>query len=360
MKLIFTKGNPLKVVVLFLLSSFGLCDDGVCNGTSYYMFLQNGWNGYHTVWALRNVATPGNSIHTVASGGRYDNYPPYTDVEPVEVELCLEQGCYQLEMSNTCGGCSGNRLEYYYINLDGEQIHYSDGVFGYAEYISFCAGGCDDYKFSLSLGIDWYPDDVSWTLRQIGTQLDHGNPEVIASDNYRNSYYDYYDSSSNIYVEQCIDPGCYVFQMFDDNNDGICCNSGNSDTVGYAISIDEEQVYFGDGDYGSGENTIFCVGSSGCADSNLIIADLGKGCADVVNDPSLCDVNGVQSHCPSACGACADYACDDSTLSVEFNGAEFTCAILESSDQSRIDRACSRFDISSTCRKTCHSNCVYP
>jgi len=360
MKLIFTKGNLLKVVVLFLLSSFGRCDDndekGLCNGTSFYLFLQNGSNGYNTFWFLRNVDEPGNFWNPIASGGPYDYNDP--DPEAVEVELCLEQACYEFEIENTCGGCQNSRIDNYFINLDGEQIHYSDGVFGYGEKISFCAGGCDDYKFSLSLGMDYYPQQTSWKLRKgatTGSQIRY--PEVISGDNYRSSYYDYYQSSANIYVEQCIDPGCYVFQMFDEDGDGICCGTGNPDTVGYTISIDEEQVHFGNGDYGSGENISFCVGSSGCIDSPLIIADLGKDCADVINNPSICEVNGVQSHCPSACGACADYACGDSSLLVEFDGGEFTCAILESSDEIRIDRACSRKDILATCRETC-SNCI--
>jgi len=351
--LMFTKGNLLLVVVLSLLSCFGLCvpENDCSNGTLFYLELKNGRIGSQTTWTLRNLDT----------GTRVDRGGPHSAYYLVEREYCLEQGCYEFEIGSNNGGPGGCRPDYYFIDLDGENYHYSDGVFGYDEKISFCAGGCDDFKFSLDLGMDYYIDQTSWKLRKVGTGSQLGYPEIRSGDGYRISYYDYYQTSSNIYVEQCIDPGCYVFQIFDEDGDGIYY-PGSPDTVGYAINVDEEEVYFGNGDYGFGESTSFCVGSSGCLDSTLMIVDYESpiGCADVANDLSLCNLSGVQSHCPSACDACADYACDDSTSLVEYNGVECSCAILESSDEIDIDNACSRKDIFSTCRKTCSNNCVYP
>jgi len=339
----------LTIFVLFLLSSLGSCDAIVpdeCDGISFYISLQLGYFGQFAYWSLRNVDTGSKVFEGLGS--------PNTNIE---IEECLEQACYEFEIEDDCGDSTGN-IQSYFINLDGEQIYNSDGPFGWGEKVSFCAGGCDDHKFSLSLRTDYYPEDTSWNLRKFGTGSQLGFPLLISGDDYRNigGYY-YYRQSSDIYVEQCIDPGCYGFQIFDDYSDGICGGFGCGN---YAISVDEQQIYFSNGQYGSGEQLSFCVGSTGCVESPLVIADVGKDCADVANDPSLCNIAGVKSHCPSACGVCADYACEDSTSLVEFSGGEYSiCALLESLEESDIDDRCARKEVFSTCRKTC-GNCVYP
>jgi len=339
----------LTIFVLFLLSGLGSCDASVpdeCDGISFYASLQTGFFGAsQTYWTLRNVDT-GTRVLSGGGGGS----------GTIEIDECLDQACYEFEIDDTCGGLG---IQSYFINLDGEQIYYSDGRFGFGEKVSFCAGGCDDYKFSLSLLTDNIPEEISWKLRKFGTGSQLGFPLLISGDDYRNigGYY-YYREGSNIYVEQCIDPGCYGFQIFDDFGDGIC--GSGSGCGNYEISVDEQQIYNSNGRYGSGEQLSFCVGSTGCVESPLVIADVGKDCADVANDSSLCDIPGVKSHCPSACGVCADYACEDSTSLVEFNGDQYPiCTLLESLDGSVIDDRCARKNVSSTCRKTC-GNCVYP
>jgi len=349
MKMELVTEKLLTIFVLFLLSGLGSCDASVpCDGISFYASLQPGsFGAYRTYWTLRNVDTGTNILSGEGEGG----------FGKIEIEECLDQACYEFEIEDTCGG---GGIQSYFINLDGEQIYYSDGQFGYGEKVSFCAGGCDDYKFSLSLLTDTYPEDTSWKLRKVETGSQLTLSEVTSGDGYRNIGGYYYDNeSSNIYVEQCIDLGCYVFQIFDEFGDGIC--GGFSDTCGnYEISVDEQQIYVSNGRYDSGERLSFCVGSTGCVESRLVIADIGKDCADVANDPSLCNIPGVNSHCPSACGVCADYACEDSTSLVELNGDQYSlCAGLESLEESDIDDLCARKSVGSTCRKTC-SNCVYP
>jgi len=353
MKMELVTKKLLTIFVLFLLSSLGSCDASVpdeCDGILFYASLQlGGFFGANTMyWSLRNVDT-GTTV--LNGGGDSATY--------VELEECLDQACYEFEIRDDCGGYTGSGATYF-INLDGEEIYYSDENFGWSEKVSFCAGGCDDYKFSLSLLTDYYPEDLSWKLRKVETGSQLTLSEVISGDGYRNigGYY-YDDESSNIYVEQCIDLGCYGFQIFDEFGDGIC--GGFSDGCGnYEISVDEQQIYVSNGRYDSGEQLSFCVGSTGCVESRLVIADIGKDCADVANDPSLCNIPGVNSHCPSACGVCADYACEDSTSLVELNGDQYSiCALLESLEESDIDDRCARKNVASTCRKTC-GNCVYP
>jgi len=348
MKMELVTEKLLTIFVLFLLSGLGSCDASVpCDGISFYASLQPGsFGAYRTYWTLRNVDTGTNILSGEGEGG----------FGKIEIEECLDQACYEFEIEDTCGG---GGIQSYFINLDGEQIYYSDGQFGYGEKVSFCAGGCDDYKFSLSLLTDYYPEEVSWELRKFGTGSQLGFPLVISGDDYRNvgGVY-YYQEPTNVYVEQCINPGCYGFQISDGYGDGICASG--SGCGNYEISVDEEQIYYSNGQYGSGEQLSFCVGSTGCVDSPFVIADLGKDCADVANNPSFCILAGVFSHCPSACNVCADYACEDSSALVEFNGDQYSmCALLESQDESVIDDRCALKNVASTCRKTC-GNCVYP
>jgi len=338
----------LTIFVLFLLSGLGSCDDE-CNGILFNAFLITYSVGVpFENWTLKNVDT-GTTVSSGVLGGS----------GTIDIEECLDQACYVFEIEDSTFGSFGN-IQSYSINLDGEQIYYSDGQFGYGEKVSFCAGGCDDYKFSLSLDPDYYRDDISWILSKFDTGSQLITSElVISGDNYRNiGGYEYYRDRSIIYVEQCINPGCYGFQISDDFGDGICDGQGGCGN--YEISVDEQQIYYSNGQYGSGEQLSFCVGSTGCVESPWVIADVGKDCADVANDPSLCNITGVKSHCPSACGVCADYACEDSTSLVEFNGDQYSiCELLESLDESVIDDRCARKNVYSTCRKTC-GNCVYP
>merc|ERR1712086_1101896 len=78
-----------------------------------------------------------------------------------------------------------------------------------------------------------------------------------------------------------------------------------------------------------------------CFDSILgITAGSGAKCSVISANIEYCDYNGVPSHCPLVCDACAQFACADSTLSWDYGEDSYKCVQLSSLSDSDIDYYC--------------------
>ena len=105
--------------------------------------------------------------------------------------------------------------------------------------------GCDGQEISLRLVLDQYGVETSWELRD-------SNDMVI----YSGGPYPNTSSGSVIDEALCLPEGCYTFEIFDQFNDGICCDFGNgsyelTDTSGIILAAGAE--------FASSEATDFCL-----------------------------------------------------------------------------------------------------
>lgn len=120
-------------------------------------------------------------------------------------------------------------------------------------------GGCEGQELSLSITLDQYGAETSWELRDTSGQvLYSGGP--------------YANGANGSVVEQqlCLEEGCYVFEIFDAYNDGICCQFGQGY---YSLSDSSGQVIASGGDFGSKDSTSFCLpfepDSTACLEINF-------------------------------------------------------------------------------------------
>ena len=156
-------------------------------------------------------------------------------------------------------------------------------------------------------------------------------------------------------IDECVDYGCYTFEIFDSYGDGIYSPGY------YELTIDGTVVASG-GDYGYGETAQFCgtAPPSPCYDSTVQVDYLGTlaGCNNVAADTSVCSsIVETQSLCPVTCGTCATNGCDDFNLPFVVGVDTYSCATLATQDQTTIDFYCGFPEGFTTCRATC-GNCV--
>lgn len=146
----------------------------------------------------------------------------------------------------------------------------------------------------------------------------------------------------------CLNPGCYIFEIRDSFGDGICCSYGRG-----SFSVTQAGIeLFAGGEFDDRASAEFCVGQ--CVDSPLNFA-LGSGrfgCPFIAENLQACaraDL-GISSHCPNTCSSCAEYGCEDSEASFKVGSIQIYCSQIP---DDRKDEACEQDDISQTCRKTC-------
>lgn len=119
---------------------------------------------------------------------------------------------------------------------------------------SFVNGGtvtCDvdacDGNVNLSLTLDNYPGETSWTLAdEGGTTIDQGSG--------------YGTKGQTITKNWNLAEGKYTFTIYDSYGDGICCSYGNGS---YNLTDGCSTTLKSGGDFGSSEATTFCVPGSG-------------------------------------------------------------------------------------------------
>jgi hypothetical protein len=99
---------------------------------------------------------------------------------------------------------------------------------------------CDDV--TLTIVLDNYPGETSWTITSGGTTWGSGSG--------------YTGAGSTVVETVCLPTGCYDLNMFDSYGDGICCAYGNGS---YQLQDASGTVVASGGAFGTSETTNFCV-----------------------------------------------------------------------------------------------------
>jgi len=156
-----------------------------------------------------------------------------------------------------------------------------------------CPTGCDDTEATLTILLDNYPGETTWTLKNAsGTTLYSGGP--------------YSGAGSTVSETFCLVDGCYDFQINDSYGDGICCGYGQGS---YDISINSQSVASG-GAFTSTEVTNFCVGGG-----------QGPTCTDGVQNGNETGVDCGGPDCP-ACPTCTDGVQNGNETGVDCGGPD--------------------------------------
>ena len=97
---------------------------------------------------------------------------------------------------------------------------------------------CNGSNFEIIIGLDGYPQEVSWSLTWNSTLINRIN---------RGSYLNMVTRNKKIYHRICLkESGLYIWRIDDSANDGLCCSNGY-----YQIVLDGIIVGAGRDNYGS-------------------------------------------------------------------------------------------------------------
>lgn len=166
--------------------------------------------------------------------------------------------------------------------------------------------GCDDNVVNISITLDNYPEETSWTISDAsGTTVASGGTYGSQAD------------GSTINLEACVVDGCYDFTINDSYGDGICCSYGNGS---YSVSAGGQTVASG-GSFGSSESTNFCLGSGS-----------SPTCSDGVQNGDEEGVDCGGSNC-APCPSCNDGVQNGNETGVDCGGDCSPCGGGSGSDQ---------------------------
>ena len=132
----------------------------------------------------------------------------------------------------------------------------SDGVQNGDETGVDCGGSscppcpCNGQDVTLTINLDNYPGETTWTITSGSLTYASGGP--------------YSGAGSTVVEVICLDDGCYDFNIFDSYGDGICCGYGNGS---YVLEDESNNVLASGGAFGSSETTNFCISSGGGGDT---------------------------------------------------------------------------------------------
>jgi hypothetical protein len=144
-----------------------------------------------------------------------------------------------------------------------------------------CPTGCQDNSVTLTIVLDNYPEETSWTITD-GSGGTYGSQP----------------DGSTVTEDLCLGDGCYTFTINDAFGDGICCAYGNGS---YSLTTDGGAVLASGGSFGSSESTNFCVGGAS-----------GPTCDDGIQNG---DETGVD--CGGSCAPCGGGGCTTVLLDEE-------------------------------------------
>ena len=136
------------------------------------------------------------------------------------------------------------------VNVTSPNGNDDDNVLNNTTTAEFSATSGPTTTIHFSLVLDEYPDETTWELVQLGQVLYEGGP-----------YND--DQASETLMESfCLEEGCYIFRIFDDYEDGICCEYGEGSWS--LMDIAGDMVWNGSslatgGEFGASEQFIFCT-----------------------------------------------------------------------------------------------------
>ncbi len=165
-----------------------------------------------------------------------------------------------------------------------------------------CNTGCNGTEVNLSITLDNYPQETSWTI------TDADGTTVGSGDSYGGQ-----PSGSSVGDDLCLPDGCYTFTINDSYGDGICCAYGNGS---YSLTDAAGNVLASGGSFGTTESTDFCLNDAppaptcndGIQNGNETGVDCGgdcqpcnTGCADVNIDSEDFNVWGIWNDGGSDC-----------------------------------------------------------
>ncbi len=107
---------------------------------------------------------------------------------------------------------------------------------------------CTDNVAILTLNLDNYPEETSWTL------TDENGATVASS----NGTYSGTPDGTTVSEEFCLTDGCYTFTLNDSFGDGICCGYGQGS---YSVTDGNGNVLFSGGEFGTTDVNDFCFGN---------------------------------------------------------------------------------------------------
>jgi hypothetical protein len=110
--------------------------------------------------------------------------------------------------------------------------------------VEFTAYEGPTYNYTLTLVLDDYGSETTWTLKRLGQTLYQGGP-----------YQDGMDGSE-VVVDFCLEEGCYIFRIEDSYEDGICCDWGQGS---WAITDPNGEVVSSGGEFGASAQDQFCA-----------------------------------------------------------------------------------------------------
>jgi hypothetical protein len=186
-----------------------------------------------------------------------------------------------------------------------------------------CSSGCDDNAVTITINLDNYPEETSWTVT-------NSSGVIVASGGTYGSQPD----GSTVTEELCLVDGCYDFNIFDSYGDGICCSYGSGS---YSVTDANGNVLASGGSFGSSESTNFCFGGGpaptcddGVQNGDETGVDCGGSCAPCVT----CD-DGIQNgdetgidcggSCPDACATCDDGIQNGDETGIDCGGSCAPC-----------------------------------
>jgi hypothetical protein len=114
-----------------------------------------------------------------------------------------------------------------------------------------CNTSCSNgNNFTLTIVLDNYPGETTWTVTDGGTTVASGGP------------YGSQPNGSTVTETFSLSGGDYVFTIFDSYGDGICCAYGSGS---YSLSDELGNSLASGGAFASSESTNFCAGDGGSA-----------------------------------------------------------------------------------------------
>ena len=111
-----------------------------------------------------------------------------------------------------------------------------------------CPTGCNGTEVTLTIILDNYPEETSWTIANDAGQT------VASGGTYGN-----FADGATVTETICLVDDCYTFTINDSYGDGICCSYGSGS---YALTQGGTTLASG-GSFASSESTDFCIGGPG-------------------------------------------------------------------------------------------------
>ena len=112
--------------------------------------------------------------------------------------------------------------------------------------------GCQENELELVITVDNWPGEITWNITDAnGATVASGGP------------YGGTTPGSSVTEEACLADGCYTFNILDGYGDGICTPYSGNPLGSYTLTNTADGTVLATGcDYGSGESTDFCLGTT--------------------------------------------------------------------------------------------------